>query len=667
MQERVNAMIDRKKGTKKIMRSVWIPSICLIVLAAILLAEQISIIPTNQGFDDFLWDEDYYTYLMAQKTEAAKSYKTLLVYASDDDESNLVYENVRYVLDSFFVFTDSVGIITNCEFDESHEESDDNEGPEDNESLTDSTVERTIEAYSHNIFDLTKEYDSVVICTNDLAALNVMVNQIRNFVNNGGKLLMAAGLYVDPDIFAAQPEALAAWWEILGIEPNKEMSEHEVVSLEFSSTLMPGAKNMQFSDDVVSGTSLMCELTSEVKVHAIDFESDNAPLIWSVKNENGCVAVCNADLMDSKADRGIISALYSDLYPAFAYTVINAAVYCIDDFPSPAPAGYDDNVLSQYGYTVSDFISNVWLPSMLTISDKYNIPYSTFIIQTYDDNTTGPFNDTTNRTDAVLNASQILKHGGEIGIHGYNHQPLTLQGYQFDKENEGYVSWNSIQDMLASINAVLNYAQSIVGDAAIQAYIAPSNVISQEALTEMMSLIEDLRVYAGVYIGTPDQFVQEFEVLNNGTVFFPRLTADMQMEDSEWWLQINELAYHYVESNFIHPDDILDEERSDGGDFSQMLSAYEKMVSWNTQMALKPSTISQGAAAVQRYAYSSIEQELTEKGMVIRVRNLVDHVYVMLRTDGREPVVETGATITKIDEGSYVLDITQEELEIKWK
>ena len=32
---------------------------------------------------------------------------------------------------------------------------------------------------------------------------------------------------------------------------------------------------------------------------------------------------------------------------------------------------------------------------------------------------------------------------------------------------------------------------------------------------------------------------------------------------------------------FIHTDDILDEERSDGGDFSQMLSSYKSMIEWN--------------------------------------------------------------------------------------
>ena len=58
--------------------------------------------------------------------------------------------------------------------------------------------------------------------------------------------------------------------------------------------------------------------------------------------------------------------------------------------PAPAPAGYDKNVLSQYGYTVTDYILNVWMPAIQKIGEEYDVRYSTFVIRSYEDNVNGP-------------------------------------------------------------------------------------------------------------------------------------------------------------------------------------------------------------------------------------------------------------------------------------
>ena len=147
----------------------------------------------------------------------------------------------------------------------------------------------------------------------------------------------------------------------------------------------------------------------------------------------------------------------------------------------------------------------------------------------------------------------------------------VLGGYALDEKNSGYVPWPSNSSMVASIRSLHEYAALLSPDISLQAYVAPSNVLDQNGLELLAEHFEDLRVFAGVYIGTFDQLVQEFSAQENGVVFVPRLTADMQMEDSEWWTQINALNFQFVESNYIHPDDILDEERNDGGDFGKAI------------------------------------------------------------------------------------------------
>jgi hypothetical protein len=422
---------------------------------------------------------------------------------------------------------------------------------------------------------------------------------------------------------------------------------------------------MEFSDDVISCEVIDFTLNDDCTLHISTSDELETPLLWEHPCENGKVIVCNTILMDAKNDRGIIASAYCRFYPIYVYPVINACTYCIDDYPSPSPAGYDSNIVSQYGYTVSDFLSNVWLPSMETITEKYGIKFSSFAIETYENDVESPFNNVDNELSAKYYASRILYSGGEVGIHGYNHQPLVLEGYKLDKENAGYTPWFSIQSMIESINSVISYTENLADDLEVTAYVAPSNVISNEAFQGMLSEIENIRVYAGIYMGTEDQFIQEYEVLDNGVVLCPRLTADMQMEDSEWWTQINELNFHYVESNFIHPDDILDEERSDGGDFNQMLSGYCDMIEWNQSQGLRETTISECGASVQRYCNLTYEQTLTDDELMISVDGLIDTAYMMLRTNDKRPVSVTGATLQEISADVYILEITDSNIVVK--
>ena len=138
------------------------------------------------------------------------------------------------------------------------------------------------------------------------------------------------------------------------------------------------------------------------------------------------------------------------------------------------------------------------------------------------------------------------------------------------------------------------------------------------------------------------------------------------MENSEWWLQVNELNYHYYESNYIHPDDILDEERSDGGDFSSMLSAYESMVKWNQRYGIKTTTISEAAGSVQRYCNLSLIQTYDENGVSLHIEGLIDEAYLMLRTK-ETPESIHGGEITEIDEGCYLIKAEEPDMRVEWR
>jgi hypothetical protein len=612
--------MKHRNNLKIIIKNLIITLVVFSMLVCVLGIEQTGYVAGHDYIERNLIDEDrWYKVRNDNKSDAFKEAdNVLIVYDNKNKDSIELKNNVQFVLNSVFVKTELLNI-----------------GLKGDISL--------------------KSFSTVFVCVEKLNLLPFNNEIAKEYVQNGGHIVFADGFEKGP--------MLPQWAEILGIINENETFEKKITSLKFTTDLMAGAEGKEFSDDVINGVGIVAEVAENCVVHAVTCDEKPMPVLWENNIGSGKIMVCNAEIMNSKTDRGLLVSVYSRLYPAFAYPVINSAVYCIDDCPSPAPAEYDKNVFSQYGYTVKDFYFNVWMPSLQKLHKKYGVKYSSFAIETYENKNFGPFKNEDDKPTARYYAGQILNMGGEVGIHGYNHQPLVLKGYMFDKENKGYTPWPDVHTMIKSIEQSVKYTESLTDELEVQAYVAPSNVIGNEALKEMQASFEDIRVYAGIYSGTEDQFIQEFQTLKNGTVYCPRLTADMQMEDSEWWTQINELNYHFVASNFIHPDDILDEERNDGGDFNQMLDGYTQMIKWNQKRGLRNATISECGGAVQRYDNLALTQKLSNNSIKLHCEGLIDEAFVMIKTNGKRLV--GGEDIIQTGESAYVVRITDKDTEYK--
>ena len=620
--------MNLNQSLKKILMTLVIPMLILGVAATALLAQRQGY--RNQGItierEPELLDEDEWEDVVNKKAgkPGKNAKKALILYDSTEEGSAEVLENAEFVLKTLGVRT---------------------------KALSESRFGQ-IEGYI-------KEFDDLILCCSNLNILDSLDEEIDKWVKEGGHIMFSTGLNNDT--------LNQNWYPLLGIFSHEELGTVDINSLQIQSDILAGAEGMDFSSEVITGNVLNPSLTDDCITHITTADEDMVPLLWEHDYGEGKVMVCNGDLMDSKVSRGVLAASYCEMYPVYAYPIINAAVYNIDDMPSPAPVGYDENILDQYGYTIYDFYSNVWMPAMQKLAEEYDIRYSTYTIETYDDNVEGPFNDLDNKKTASYYANIILGMGGEIGIHGYNHQPFVPEGFKLNEENEGYKPWPSIKNMIDSMNQVIGYAESLAEGIDAVAYVAPSNVISKEFLQELLIQVPHLRVYAGIYSGTSDQMVQEYEVLENGVVNCPRLTADMQMAESEWWTALNELNFHFVESNFIHPDDILDEHRSHGGDFHEMLESYRKMIEWNQKQGIRTCTISEAGGAVQRFSNLSVNQKFKDNKLSIRVRGLIDEAALMVRTNGKVPYKVTGGSLEKLTDSIYILTINSEKITIKLK
>ena len=83
---------------------------------------------------------------------------------------------------------------------------------------------------------------------------------------------------------------------------------------------------------------------------------------------------------------------------------------------------------------------------MIALATAHNVQYTGVIIENYEDETDGE----TERQDDVQRfqyfGNMILHQGGELGYHGYNHQPLSLSDTDYG-DALPYKTWTSFSAM----------------------------------------------------------------------------------------------------------------------------------------------------------------------------------------------------------------------------
>ena len=561
---------------------------------------------------------------LQQTTEKIKNEKSLLIYDDTNENGVTTFQNVQYVLNSMGVDVVPVKISEQSQYKD------------------------------------ISDYDTMVICLENLENLAYSSSELENWVSSGKGIYFTLPLQND--------EYLKPYADLLGIEDPNDISTIEYKNMTFADDFLIGAKGKEFYEDTINGSGLKVNLKDDVTIHATEAEDSGNPILWNLQYGDGFVSVCNAYLLGDKVTRGLIAAGYAELHNCYAYPVINSSMYCIDDMPSPIPTGYNEIINKQYHCNMEDFYFNIWWPRMKSLTEKYGIKYSGFIIQTYEDNTEPPYDNKTYMETSKYYANSLLDSGGELGIHGYNHQSLVFEGFDYRDDKVHYKPWKNFNDIAEATRAVIAFAKEIAPNANITTYVAPSNIISQYVWKEMEKNIPEIKVYAGVYIGNEAEMVQEFEAKEDGIVYVPRTDSgmDLDLDVQSEFLMYNELSFHYVHSNFLHPDDVIDVDRGANEGFETLFGKFENMVKTLNASGIRNTTVSEGGAAVQRYCLTSCKQNFDDGTLKLEVNGIKDEVYYFVRLNNGEKIKNIeGAEYKKINDNYYLLKINQKDVVIE--
>ena len=442
----------------------------------------------------------------------------------------------------------------------------------------------------------------------------------------------------------------------------------KVQGAEFVTDLFPGAKGLKLGLNHINNTSFPVQLSGEARIHLTSADSFKTPLLWEYDNGQGRVVFINTDQFSAKTDRGVISASYSLLDDVFVYPVINASVFFIDDFPSPIREGSSDLIAQQYGMDMNNFYTNVWWPDLLAISRKYDFRYTTGMIETYADNVTPPLESQLDTERHKYFGASNLSEGGEIGLHGYNHVPLCTVDTDVN-QTEGYPGWPSTEAMQLSINELFTFGNSLLPNYKFSTYVPLSNMLCSDSRQWLPMILPDLKIISSVYYKAEDdlQYEQEFTEASDGIIELPRVISGYEVDDFMRWAAINELGFHYVNTHFVHPDDVLDIARGAQKGWAYLRTSFEDYVKWLKGAApgLRNMTANEGGMAVQRYARLAMETNYNNGNLEISFGNFYDEAWLMMRTN-KKPASLDGAVITQVTSDLYLVKATKSKITISF-
>lgn len=395
--------------------------------------------------------------------------------------------------------------------------------------------------------------DLLVIATENIGELQEP-SIIKDYIENGGKVaFLIRSLYKDFD-------------EIVGIEENDGFLENDIFGIEFNKSFFPSLDELKITSEKIPHSILDVKISEDAEVVA---STAGVPLIWTHQYGYGKVIYVNSTMLMDKGNRGVLINILSYIDDYFVSTIFNGKIVDIDDFPAPIKRGKDETIFEQYHMTNRSFYRLIWWSSMDNLAVRYDLKYTGLIIGTYNLETVSPLPELNNFAidDLEYFGRKLFESRGELGIHGYNHNSLALEEeMNFDKY--GYNPWESIETMEEGLALVKDFIDKYYGDIKIYTYVAPSNVISKAGKIAAKNIFPDLLVYAGVYTGNDEKglLLQEFEKDKDvsGTYDFPRLSAGYLYSDELMWDIYNGIAHYGIVNHFIHPDDLLDPERSQG-------------------------------------------------------------------------------------------------------
>lgn len=510
--------------------------------------------------------------------------------------------------------------------------------------------------------DLSK-YQIIIISFQNWELISDSLDALFHWVETGGNIMNTLTPSPSGSFFAVSQK--------LGIQSGgKEYTS--IAGLKIWNDCMIGSEeqtefpfDLEDSEEVYSSLSLELSKSCEVYVTSLD---ESVPIIWGVPYGKGQIVMLN-DVITDKYQRGFLSLAYSLLGEVCIYPVMNASAFYLDDFPAPVPEGDSTYIKRDYGVDTSTFYATIWWPQMLSWEEKYGIYHTGLIIEKYSDQVSGTFSPNESTSQFLSYGNMLLNNGGELGFHGYNHQPLCLEGIDAEKQYGTYNLWPSETDIENSLSELDRFSKSLFPEEDFEVYVPPSNILSDSGKEALLDACPNIKIIASTYLVDAEEkaYDQEFEIEENGIIDTPRIVSGTEIGNYGMLSALSELNFQLVQSHFLHPDDVLDADRGAEDGWETMSEKFESYLDWVYQSvpSLRNVTGSGMGAIVEGYSKISMQRSLEDNVLNVKLGGFSGSAYFLMRINEGEYVAADGCSCEKVAENLYLIATQQDTFQIQ--
>ncbi|MGF7030036.1 hypothetical protein J2T17_000941 [Paenibacillus mucilaginosus] len=488
---------------------------------------------------------------------------------------------------------------------------------------------------------------------------------LKRYVENGGRLAVMTRFYAP------------ALNELFGMAQNRGFLQGAVQGITMVKPLFPGYPDLPSTNNMFSNSMLDVTLLPASRVY---LTAGGVPLLWTHGYGSGRVVYWNSTTGVQKTGRGLL--VHSLGLAAESMVTAQAGIRTleIDDFPSPAPQATNPLVRQEYGLSTLEFYERIWWADMARFAGKYGWKYTGLMIGNYQNRTTPPLPPLTGEGPSQtirFFGPRLLKLGGELGLHGYNHQSLVTPDEPLPP-SLNYVPWPDRGAMAEGLTRLAELAHSYFPDHDLRTYVPPSNVMGREGKEAIAAAVPSVNIIASLYFAGSEEagpLEQEFGPDPDNARFYdyPRISSGYWLDEEEQFFQTDAIANFGLVNHFVHPDDVLDAERSQGRGWSFLSSKFEEWMAHLTGSYpyLQPLTVRDSVKKLILYQNSRIETRYTADRITIRAQEApLPSVYTLRLPAGKQPELpaEQGTVISwEPASGLWRIEAAQPALEITLK
>lgn len=513
---------------------------------------------------------------------------------------------------------------------------------------------RTVDLSHEFLPEDLRGYRTIYYLGEDLLQQAELQASLKTWVEAGGQL------YIGMPQASEENSSFQSWLGVAsGTRENQVVSS---ISLE-KDVMLGGSGPFAIAHPFDSAWGV--QLDASCRVPAWDTKTE-LPLIWQKEAGEGQLVVMNLGIYD-KVYRGIYSLGLSLMDPVYLYPVIDAGVVYLDDFPAPISESEKIRISKQRQEPFDQFVLRTWWPAMQALGKELQLVYTGALVTSYNKQVHPPFPLIVPDLETLELGQMLVKQGGELAYHGYNHQPLQMQAWE-QAMPEAYVSWpqeRAIRDSLSSLEQLVT---TYYGGQKPSVYVPPSNILSPEGRRVLASTLPDLKGIASTYFPGEGAYAQEFGLGTDGLLDLPRLVSGMDWDDFDRLAVFSELNTHFVHSQFIHPDDILDQARSHGKSWEELFRAYRSSMQALQGAAPDLDFVGAGRFAAKVGGFLALTLQVDEGSDFLELT--LGHAqgtrsFLLRQNKGRNLRVTSGR-IKQVAKQLYLLETDVEKVRVEW-